>query len=172
MSQNNDQPHPPDPRTIAKKWQFYRMQWVGIPLILLIPVLALLGVFGESEQKVDVANNTFSVHINYPTRYRYKMINNIEVSLENISNQTMPTVTVSLNADYVNRFSTITFHPSLTSVKNGQYEVELTEVRTGETRLVTIELQGEAYFQHEGVVSVTAAAVPTLRVPIQTFIFP
>lgn len=41
-------PQPPEVPDIKRRIQLHPWQWIGIPLFLLIPILALFGVFGET----------------------------------------------------------------------------------------------------------------------------
>jgi hypothetical protein len=137
--------------------------------MLLIPVLALFGVFGETWERADDANAVLRLHVEYPTRYRYKQINTMEVSLENVSDSPIDTVVVSFDPAYVRHFSTLTFIPSPTE----PFEVELLDVAPGETRLVWAELQGERYGRHRGAIDAyQAGSLDTARVSVSTLILP
>ena len=51
--------------------------------MILVPVLALFGMFGETVDSMSAANAQLEMRVEYPTRFRYKMIDSITVSLHN-----------------------------------------------------------------------------------------
>ena len=75
-------PQPPD---IEKRWVFRTVQKLGVPLIVLIPLLALFGLFGESSRTVSASGAAPALEITYPTRLRYNMTSPLVVSVANIS---------------------------------------------------------------------------------------
>ena len=162
---------PPDlqPPSKPRHLTFHRFQWIALPLMLLIPVLALLGVFGESSDQVRDETGELSLYVDYPTRYRYKQINTVEVFVRNRTPETIDTVLVALDASYAERFSTLMFIPAATE----PFEVELLDVAPQETRRVWVEIQGEHYGRHRGdLKAYRPGAVDTARVSLSTFIFP
>jgi hypothetical protein len=171
MNEDDDAPRPPQPPPVDKKLQFYRLQWVGIPLLMLIPILALLNVFGVSWETAVTTSNTLTVQIKYPSRDRYQMSNALEIHIENNSQEAIPTIIVSLDAEYVTSFSTVTFYPELDEIINGQYQVKLENVQAGETRLVVVEIQGKAYGRHKGTITISTPE-EEVAVPIHTTIIP
>lgn len=152
-----------------RRLELHRYQWVGLPLMLLIPVLALFGVFGETWGRADDVSADLALRVEYPTRYRYKQINALEVFVENVSGGPLDTVVVAFDPAYVLRFSTPTFIPA----PEVPYEVELLDVQPGEVRLVVAELQGERYGRHRGAVEAyRPGSSDTARVAVSTIIFP
>lgn len=152
-----------------RRLRFYRFQWVGLPLLFLLPILALLGVFGETRGSADDMGAEIALRVEYPTRYRYKQIHPVEVAVENTSARTLDTVVVAFDPAYVRRFSTPAFIPSPTE----PFEVELLDVRPGEVRRVWAELQGEHYGRHRGTIEAyQAGGTDTTSVSVSTFIFP
>lgn len=166
-------PKPSQPPDVNKKFQFYSFQWVGLPLILLIPILALFGLFGESVESVSTSNQQLDMSVEYPTRFRYKMIDEVTVSLSNVSEQAIPGVLVNFDRQYIEAFSTVTFTPSLKSISNLDYIMEISDLQPGETRVVTLTIQAEKYGLHRGVISTAAPGEGSdLELPVATFTFP
>lgn len=165
----------PQPPPVEKRWAFTRAQKIGVPLIMLLPLLALLGVFGESFETVSDRGETLALEVNYPTRYRYKMLNSLVVTVENIAPQTVPTVTVAFDEAYISQFSTVTFTPSIAEIAGDAYYVQLKEVKAGEVRRIVVELQGEKYWWHEGTIAVMPGgtdAATDVAVEVRTLIYP
>lgn len=167
-----DNSRPPEPPETSRKIQFHLVQLIGIPLILIIPVLALFGVFGESEEKVGAANSEFEMQVEYPSRFRYKQINPLEVSLRNISSNKIPVLTVAFDRSYISEFSETQFTPDVKDVTGTNYKVELRDIEPGETRRVSVSLQGEHYGLHKGAVTALAENGSKAEVKVSTFIFP
>lgn len=166
---------PPQPPEIEKKALFHREQWIGIPLLMLLPLLALFGVFGESRSEAEESNEVLAVHVEYPTRNRYALSDSLEVEIENRSAQEPISVTVKISEAYISNFTGVTFEPSVEQISDGFYEVEAQAVEAGETRLVSVELKAWKYGRHEGQVIVTAegaSEITAITIPIHTFIFP
>lgn len=165
-------PKLPEAPEIERKIQISRLQWIGVPLIMLIPLLAILGFFGESFRQVSAASTELELQINYPTRTRYAVNTPLAVNIRNISAQAMPTVTVRFDQGYVERFSDFTFKPELTRVSAQAYEVQLNDMTPGETRRIIVDLKGDQYGRQQGVISASTAAGAAVQTKITTWIFP
>lgn len=166
--EGQEPPRPPRAPEIVRKFKLYRHQWVGIPLMMSIPVLALLGVFGESWDTARAASAQLEIELRYPTRFRYKQLNEMDVYVTNTSAQRLDTVTVAFDTMYTSRFSTVTFLPDASEA----YAVELLAIEPGERRLIRVELQAERYWRHTGDVAAWAIGGDTARIPVSTIIFP
>lgn len=160
-------PDPPGPPEIRRKLSLYRFQLIGLPFLVAIPVLALFGVFGERWSTVHDANGALETSVHYPTAFRYKMIDAIDLHVRNRGAAPIDTITVSLDTAYAGRFSTVTAVPPFT----GPFEIDLPNVAPRESRRVRIEIQAEQYWSHSGELTITAGA-DTIRVPLTTLVYP
>lgn len=159
-------PDPPGPPEAPRHVRLYRFQWIGLPLLAIVPILALAGAFGESWRVEEATSASLDATVHYPSRYRYKQLNSIEVWVTNRGAAAVDTLTVALDSALANRFSTVRAIPSFRE----PWEVELTDVLPGETRLVVIELQGERYGRHVG--DLELMGLDTVAVPLSIRIFP
>jgi hypothetical protein len=140
---------------------------VGIPLLAVIPLLTLLGVFGEARTTTHVASPAVDMHVVYPSRLRYRQIGLLEVALRNVSGHILDTLALSLDTGYVTRFSSVRIDPA----PRAAYVVALTAIKPQETRLVVAELWGQEYGSLAGnIVATTRGDSVSSR--IQTFVFP
>ena len=156
---------PDAPRTL----RLHPYQWVGIPLLFAVPVLALFGVFGETWAHTRAAGADLSLEVRYADRYRYKMLNTVEAWVENRSGARLDTVVVAFDETYAGQFSTLTFIPSPTE----PFEVELYDVAPGERRLVWAEFQAERYGRHTGPLrAYVPGRADTVSVTLSTYVFP
>jgi hypothetical protein len=140
---------------------------VGIPLLAVIPLLTLLGVFGESRKTTRVVSPAVEMRVVYPSRLRYRQIGLLEVAVRNVSGHTLDTLELSLDTGYVTRFSSVRIEPA----PRVAYSVALTAIKPQETRFVAAELWGQDYGSHAGhIVATTRGDSVSSR--IHTFVFP
>ena len=165
--QNTLQRQPAPPPHPARRIALTRKQWLGLPLIILVPVLTLFGVFGEHRREIQLRSRTLSAIVRYPDRFRYRQLQRLDIALRNTSARTIDTLRVSLDTSYISRFSSVRIVPSPRSA----FVLDLIGVTPGETRLVTTELWGEQYGLHRGRI-VASAGPDSLVGEISTFVFP
>lgn len=163
----HDPPYPRAPE-IDRRIGIPPWRLAGILLVLAVPTLAVAGVFGESWDHAGADGPNVSVRMEFPSRFRYKMLNSITAHITNRSAQPIDTISVRLDSSYALRFSTVVFTPSAERA----YEVPLTDVAPGETRLVVVEIQGERYGRHTGRLRVASTSGDTISLPVHTVIFP
>lgn len=153
----------------TRRVRLHALQWAGIPLLLAVPVLALLGVFGESFASEEAVGSELALRAEYSTRYRYKQINAVQVSVENVAEVTLDTVVVSFDPAYVRQFSTLVFIPA----PQVPFEVRFTQLEPGMSRIAWAELQGEKYGMHRGTLEAySPGRADTTRVTLRTLILP
>lgn len=158
-------PNAPD---IERRVSLPRWRALGMGLILMVPVLAIAGVFGDTAQSVTRRGPNVEVAVEIPTRFRYEMLKYITISLTNASATRLDTIRVSVDTAYLDRFSGVVFTPSAEQA----YMVPVTDVAPGESRQVRIEIQGNSYGRHTGTLHIESTAGDTLTVPLHTIIFP
>lgn len=163
---------PPQPPSIERKFKLYPTQLIGIPLLILVPVLALLGMFGETYQEVIASSPQLQMRVEHPTRFRYKVIDTVTVSLTNISAQPITALEIGFDRTYIEGFSTVTFTPAIEQITETVYLLEVTDLQPGETRVVSVGIQAEKYGMHRGAITITPESGEALRVLIETFSFP
>ncbi|MBI4408627.1 MAG: hypothetical protein HY561_02885 [Gemmatimonadetes bacterium] len=167
ISRRRDVPQPPDAPRIRRRVRFSPLQALGILLILGLPLLALLGVFGESSREAEAHTAALRVHLRYPDRFRFEQIGELLLFVDNTSSRPLDSVRVEFDSFYVNRFSQVTFTPAAEQA----YRVRLARLEPGATGLVAVELQGEHYGRHRGAVRVAAGA-DTAALGLSTLVFP
>jgi hypothetical protein len=171
MSQEHEH-LPPSPPEIKRRVQFHRLQMVGVPLLMLISILALAGVFGEDSYSVNDSNSQLLIEVEYPTRFRYKMINPIRVSVKNVSTQPLATVQVNFDRAYIDSFSGVSFTPDVALITDAVYVLELTDLQPQETQMLTVEIQANKYWRQRGAVTAVPENDESVTVSLDTFVFP
>lgn len=161
-----DLPDPPSPPDAPRHVRLHPHQWIGLALLAVLPILALMGLFGETWETEVARGRGLDVVVGYPDRYRYKQVNSLEVELRSTSGQPLDTLAVALDTAFVRRFSGVSANPPFIR----PFVSHVTDLEPGESRLVVIELQGERYGRHEGVLTVSGP--DTIRVPLSILILP
>jgi hypothetical protein len=162
-------PKAPD---MPRRLVFNRTKLVGLPLLLSVPVLAVFGIFGISEGEVSAAAEGIEAHLNFPERSRYKVSDQLELTLRNTAAEGLPRVTVRFDLAYVSAFSEVHFTPEPKRITEHAYEVELDNIGPGETRRIHVSLQGNEYGRHRGTVSIAVNGTTTNQLSVDTLTFP
>jgi hypothetical protein len=157
----------PRAHTELPRVRLTRKQLIGLPLLALVPILALLGVFGDRERTIAVASPSLGITIDYPERMRYRQSELLEISVVNRGQHVLDTVLVSVDTSYLSRFIGVRGTPPPTT----DFSVPLVGVQPGESRLLSIELTGNRYWRHPATVSAATGPERT-TVAFSTLVFP
>ena len=158
---------PTAPPQIRRRIALTRKQRIGIPLMTLVPLLALFGFFGERSTTVEATSASLAVSVHYPVRFRYRQTEPLEITVRNTSSRMIDTIDISLDTAYITRFANVRITPE----PRAAFTVELTAVKPGEQRLVAAELEGDHYGRHHGRI-VASAHNDTAVVTVRTLVFP
>jgi hypothetical protein len=153
---------------VPRKVRLWWHQWIGIPVLFALPILSLLGVFGESSAKSSAKSALLELEVEYPDRLRYWQIRPLEVSVRNSSQQPLDHVEVKFDPTYINSFADVTFTPGVEKA----YTVTMRNLAPGESRLVSVELRADHYGTHEGAIEAFSDSVRLAGVNVSTFTFP
>jgi hypothetical protein len=151
----------------APRWSLTRKQWVGLPMLTLIPVLALFGVFGDRTARITAATPSLGVTVSYPERLRYRQTERLEVAVTNRTSKMVDSVLVSLDSAYLSRFIDVRVIPA----PSAAYEVRLVRVAPGEARLVVVDVTGNRYWRHPASLAV-AMGEERATVHFSSLVFP
>lgn len=158
---------PPPAPEMRRGIRLYPHQWVGIPILALLPLLALLGVFGKTRDARTSTGPVLEIRAEYPARMRYKMLDDVAVRVGNRSGAPLDSVTVHFEESHLAGFSNVTFTPQASEV----YRVTLGRLDPGEERAVAVEVQAERYGRWTGAI-VAATGNDTAAVEVSTLVFP
>jgi hypothetical protein len=167
MSNPDDEQEPPQPPEIDRRLRLAWPQLVGFPIIAIIPLLALGGVFGERWATSENTSGPLAVSVEYPSRFRARLSKPLVVRIENRSDAPLDSVEVAFDSSYVENFANAGFIPEARQA----YVVVLDAVRAGETRRVQLQLEGESMGAHDGRV-VVRARNDSAAVAFRTTVFP
>jgi hypothetical protein len=158
---------PPRPPEHDRGIQLNRTQLIGVPLLALIPLLAIFGAFGERWETQIADRGALHTVVEFPDRFRAKLSKPISVLVENRSAMTLDSVEVAFDSSYVERFAGVSFLPDVRHA----YTVVLHDVKPGETQRVHVELEGDRAGRHRGRVVVRSGGDSSV-VSIHTIVFP
>jgi hypothetical protein len=157
---------PPQPPELLRRFRMHRHQMIGLPLLALLPILALFGVFDGSTEFASATAGALRTSVEYPSKIKYKDYNQLRIKVTNSGQQTLDTVSVSIDTTYLSRFLNVSITPNPADA----YKIELIDVVAGEKREVIVEYEGKDYGQQSGDVTISSKA-DTIRHPISTYIY-
>jgi hypothetical protein len=172
MSRSGNVPRPPQAPKIDRKLVLDPLQAIGVPLLALIPILALAGLFGIDVEQRSGDSGVLSVNVEYPARTRLQTSGTLTIEVGNSGEQSLTGVTVGVERDYVEAFSEVSFTPSAAGISDDQYVVDLGEVPAGAWRRVVLEFSPQRYWRQRGTVNVSVEGGDSASVDVSTFVYP
>jgi hypothetical protein len=151
----------------APHWVLTRKQWIGLPILAIITLLAVFGTFGERIVTVTTATHSLGVTVSYPERFRYGQTERLQIAVTNRSARTLDSVVVSLDTAYLSRFVDVRVKPE----PSAAHDVLLERVLPGETRRVDLEVTGDRYWRHSASLGV-AIGDERATVHFSSLVFP
>lgn len=152
---------------VSSKIQTWRFQWIGIPLLIMIPILSLWGVFDRRTNIKTIEGHEFKAKIEFPAKLRDGEVEHIRIEVTNTSNKPLDKISAGLNREYLEKFNDVTFVPEL----NDNYEVELKEIPSGQSRYVDIKVKAREYGTYKGELRLTTKN-SSFKTSLSTFVFP
>jgi hypothetical protein len=158
---------PPEPPDLPRVFRLTQVQHWGLPILFAIPLLALLGVFGEQYSDASGAGSGLAAAIHYPSRIHYRQSLSFRVTVQNTAATAADSIVVFLDPSFMRAFTAV----QLSAAVRAPYSIKLEHVAAGERRSVFGELAGERYWSSAGVVRVSGPQ-GQLSIPVSTFVFP
>jgi hypothetical protein len=163
-----DSTRPEQPPPIHPRIRMRRGELIGMCVIALIPVLAVVGVFGPELGHARHTSGALQLDVRYPSLTRHQLRETLEARVANLSGETLPHITLTFDPSYIIGFSSVSFVPPA----DRAYAVELRDLQPRESRLVTVELEAERYGWHRGQVAASDGTGHVLAAMISTLTFP
>jgi hypothetical protein len=169
VSENQDPPElggPPPAPVMPRRVRLYRAQWLGLPLLLVLPLLGLAGAFGESRQTRTFADEFVRVEVDYPVRLRVRQPSAVHVRVDRLADMA-DSLLIAVDPAWLDRFAKVTVIPE---PQHG-WSVWLRDPHPGSRAEVRVEFEarqlwsgrGRIHIQHAGGVG---------HVEITTFVYP
>jgi hypothetical protein len=153
---------------MPRRVHLYRGQWIGLPLLLLLPVLAMAGVFGEGRSTQTYTDQLVRFELDYPTRLRARQHSHITVRVERLAGNAADTIRVEFDPAWLDHFTELTIVPEPAR----PWIVELAGLERGDTAVVRVGLEANSHWRRSGRIRLSHAGGATHDVATTTFIFP
>lgn len=163
--------HPPLPPAFDRQFQLHPYQYIGIPLLFVIPILTLLGFFGQTLETKQALNDVLAVQVTYTTRVRYTNPAPMSLDITNRTAAPLSHVTVALDRAYMDGFDDLNILPAPTMMTDSAILIDLTDLQAGQTQRIAVEIKAGPSGVYAGTITVSADG-NVLKIPIETLSFP
>jgi hypothetical protein len=168
MRPDDDGPTPPQPAQVPRRLHLYGAQWIGLPLIMLIPVVALFGVFDEQRALRHAESAVLEVGLEYPSRLRYQQDGHLLAQVRNRSAHSLTGVRVMLDSSYARSFEGVRYTPPPVGTRHVTFDT----LPPGGTQSVRVDLTAQSYWRQRGALDVVTGGGDSLRIVFTTFVLP
>lgn len=162
------QSRPPRAPQIKREFKLHPYQKVGLPFLLFVPFVALLGLLDEKFDTSEGRSVDITLQVRYPSRFRYPTRTELQVYVRNATATTLDTLTVRIDRDYLEQFVNVQIVPDASEIG----EIELMNMAPGEERRISVELEGRHYWKHRGTITAVSRGLQPALAEVSTFVFP
>ena len=162
---------PPRPPQRSRRLVMRPLQWLGLVVMLLAPLLALVGVFGPATETATAEGDGIRLVVVYPSLVRYLTINEVRVRVTNLSGQTA-SLRLEVDPPYLESFAELAMAPGADEFTASVWVFTWQAVPAGETRQVLISGRAAKPFVHTGWLRASAAGHAPASLSITTLVFP
>jgi hypothetical protein len=159
---------PPPAPDLPRRVRVNPSQWVGLPLLLLVPVLALGGVLGERRQLRTMHDDHTRIEVEYPTRLRARQHSTVVVRIVKLNGTSADSVRVMFDESWLGRFDDV----DLTPDPQHGWTVLLADFEVGEQVEVRLGLEAGRPGRSRGQVRVEGGARAGHEIVLSTFVLP
>ncbi len=164
---------PPEPPQTPTRVHIGIVQAVGVPLLALVPAVALTGLLGERQGHVrSVSAGGVSLQVDYPAVQRFRTLRELGITVRNEGDTTLPMTTLQIDHSYLGAFTRVETTPAVEEVTPEHHEVPLGALPPGEARRVVATLEGDKYGRHAGRVRLVAQPGSDVAVDVATVVLP
>lgn len=167
-----DPPEPPQPPAVGRRPRLTLVQAVGVPLLALLPILALFNFFGTTRGTVRAEDGPLEVEVVYPERFRYKMIHPLTVTVRNRGDAASADVTIRIDTSYLEHFSNVSFTPAPQRVTSDAYVFTVGDLAPGDARVLAGHVQAERYWGANGRITVDSESIGRVDIGVDSLVFP
>jgi len=163
---------PPQPPRIERQITFYRVQLIGMPFFIALPVFALAGLFDTRTSKVEAANGELRIEAEVPAYLRYRTRDPLEIRVTNKGSGPIGKLKIRLRRSYFKSFERAEFNPQPQEIEREFLVFEFKEVLPGESRAVEAELEANQPDVAHAEVRTEADGKEGPSLPFKTVIYP
>lgn len=167
-------PLPPHPPRYRREVRLGALEWIGIPALALLPVLALSGALGPSSARMVVqAPDALWMDVSHPSRLRHLGTGELVVSVTNTGAKGTQALAIGFDEDYLAHFSSIEALPAPEAFRSGRAWVSLPTLAPGERTSVRVRLEPNDWGQLPGWVELGRPGQRALaRLDFSTLVLP
>jgi len=155
------------PPQVTRRLHFRRLQWFGVPLLAILPAMALSGLFEPQVSQQQVQRGGLRMLVQYPTRLLIRERATVEIQIDNQSSRTADGIHVVLPREYFEAFTDAHVLPS-----PDRHECNpQARLSPGEGCRLAINFEAERYWQHQGDV-VAKVGGQSLKISLRTLVYP
>jgi hypothetical protein len=168
QSVDGSPPHPPSPPDTPRRTRVHPYQWVGLPLLFALPVLAALNVFGPARAVERLSLGPAIVDIDYPVRTRYGRHEIIRIDVTGGGAAAGTEVWVRFTGGYLAGFREVRYTPE----PHAADRLAVPVPAAGRVHTLTIDARPHRYGRSRGTLELSDGTGAAAAVPLSTFIFP
>lgn len=163
---------PPPAPDFQRRVNFDAAERIGVPLLLLLPLLALAGVFDQQVRSLHSRQGELSLHISYPAISRLHLQGALAIDVHNHGSQPLNDVQISVEQRYLRHFDQLSFLPGELQLDGQLYRARLKPLAPGQSRRLLLALRPQRAGLHEGHVFVQRSGSPLQANRLRSFIYP
>lgn len=174
LKPGNDPPpsQPPEPPPFERRVRIGRLQWIGVPLLALIPLAALFGAFGQRSGSARAAGDGVTLELRYPSLLRYKTALPFELTVHNSGAQPLSQVAVRIDHAWLSCFTRIDLMPQPQRLTERHAEIVIDELPAGAQRKVVGVFEARDRGRHSGQASVAIGGRVVATAELSTVVLP
>jgi hypothetical protein len=167
-AESGEPSEPPPPPGIERGVRLYPYQWFALPLLIAIPALAILEVFGPTTRVTRAERDGIRLEAEHPATTRFGRPEMLRVVVRNESGARLDSSTLVLDSAYFAAFREISVAPAPAT----GLQVTLPPLAPGESHAIRVDARPHRYFRARGEIELLVAGAPPVGVAVSTFILP
>lgn len=163
---------PPPAPLFERRIRFDWPELIGLPLLAVLPLLALCGLFDEQRALVAARQHGLLVKVDYPSRLRFEHDSALDVVIRNERATPISNVRLVMDRAFLAHFDRLHFEPPSGTLHADRWELALPTIAPGDARHVRIEVRPAHPGLHHGLFALEAPDGTRLPVVVRTLIWP
>jgi hypothetical protein len=163
---------PPSPPEIDRRLQFHREQWLLLPLMFAVPILAALGLLGGPRQREEIELRGVGLAVEFAPREHFEDWSRLRVTVVNRSSGPLAGAQAEFSRGLLEAMGQPSFQPPLARIDADWYVVPLGDVAPGATRGVTLDYRSTSPGVLAGAVRVRAGDEALAELPVHLTVLP
>lgn len=172
MSTQDTGQQPPQPPEFQRRFALYPYQYIAIPLLFVMPILALLGLFGDAARTVETTGEEVTLHVEYSPRQRHGVATSMMILITNQTDAPLEDVTLRLDRAYFEGFTQVSFIPSVEAIAGAEYRVELPPLLPHDEQAVRVDMRAETAGRYSAMVAVEGVNLEPVVITFDSILFP